>query len=541
MIGHLVLFSWPLVVYLLFTRYHPATALSGAIIGGYLLLPGNIQYNFPGLPTIGKSLVPALSALIVASMVLRPQPGRGREAVTRATGARGTQVTVMPGLIPRSRAVQILLLMTFIGVVGTVATNTDTLRVGTRVLSAMRPYDAGSMVLGTMTTLLPFVLARKYLAEPDGQTRLLVVLAVAGLAYSLPALWEVRMSPQLSRMVYGYFPHDWRQHIRAGGFRPVVFLSHGLWLTAFFCISFLATLSLWRITEGRMRLRWLIGSAWLFGTLVLAKGMGALGIGIMLGAVIIFLPLRLRMFVAAGFAAMMLVYPTLRGADLVPTDAVLSFAHSIDADRASSLRFRIDNEDLLLAKANDRPLFGWGSWGRNRVFAPDGTDLSVTDGYWVMAIGTGGWIGYLSTMGLLTAPLILMALRWRSLGLTPATSGLALALTANLLDLIPNATLTVVTWLIAGALAGRLELGRAAVAQLADGPPQPLRTALRRSRQEGTRDSSDTAADALPGDPADTAPDDPAEATAGDPRALPLAPNPYTRQPHRHRPRREGQ
>lgn len=511
-IGHLVLFSWPVVVWMLFKRLHPATALGCAIVGGYLLLPGNIHYDLPALPTINKSLVPALSTLIAASVLVRVQPGRGREAITLAAGGGGAQVRVLPGLVPRSRAVQILMLLLLVGILGTVATNTDTLRYGTRTLSAMRPYDAGSMLLGALTTLLPFVLARKYAAEPEGQIRLLIVLAVAGLAYSLPALWEVRMSPQLSRTIYGYFPHDWRQHIRSGGYRPVVFLSHGLWLTSFFCISFLATLSLWRITAGQQQMRWLAGAVWLMLILVLAKGLGALAIGIVLGAVIVFLPLRLRMFVAASLAAMMLIYPTLRGADLIPTGAVVSYAGTVSAERASSLEFRLINEDRLLAKANDRPLFGWGTWGRNRVFDAEGRDLSITDGYWVMSIGTGGWIGYLAEMGLLTAPLILMALRWRALALTPATSGLALALTANLLDLIPNATLTAVTWLMAGALAGRLELGAVAVEGPERTAPVPLRPPTRRSRNNPV----------------------PAAVAADTAEALPPPANPYTRQPHRH-------
>ena len=433
----------------LFARLHPATALALAIIGGYLLLPGNVGFNLPALPTINKASLPALGAWAAAAMFVQTRPSLPNRLQS-----------VLPGMVPRSRVALILIVLMLAGVLGTVATNGDAVHYPAKRLPGLRLYDVGSLGLNAFMMLLPFLLARKYLAAPETHSRLLVVLAISGLIYSLLALYEVRMSPQLSSKIYGYFPHSWRQHIRAGGYRPVVFLSHGLWLAIFFCGSFLATLSLWRMTQGAQRIRWMIAAAWLAMVLVLSKGLGALAIGIMLATVIVFLPVRLRIMTAAIFAGIILFYPMLRGADMIPTERVLNFAANIDTVRAGSLEFRFDNEDILLAKANQRPLFGWGGWGRNRVFDETGADISVTDGYWVMAIGTGGWIGYLAQLGLLTLPLIFLALRWRGLELTPATAGVALALTANLIDLIPNATLTPVTWLMAGALAGRLEMGR---------------------------------------------------------------------------------
>ncbi|WP_207101604.1 hypothetical protein [Paracoccus shandongensis] len=457
MISMVVVLFWPVVVFWLFASRAPATAVMASILGAYLLLPQNYAIDLPAVPTLNKDSIPGLAAALAAALLVKGPRLRGM-----------APDMVLPGLWPRSRILRILFIMMLAGAIATVLTNGDVLRYGPQVLPALRPYDAGSFLGGTLFTLLPFLLARKYLAHPDAQRGLLVGLAVAGLAYSLPALYEVRFSPQLSRNIYGYFPHDWVQHVRAGGFRPVVFLSHGLWLAIFFCASFLAALSLWRSASGGPRTRWLLASAWLFLTLVLAKGMGALAIGLLLGGMILLLPVRLQVIGTAVLALVLLIYPMLRGADLVPTETVLAWAERVDPGRAASLRYRLDNEDILLAKANQRPAFGWGGWGRNRVLNEEGRDISVTDGYWVMAIGTRGWIGYLAQFGLLLAPMILMGLRWKTLALTPATAGLAMALTANMIDLIPNATLTPVTWLLAGALAGRLELGR--MAETAGGP-----------------------------------------------------------------------
>src|SRR5690606_36437626 len=121
--------------------------------------------------------------------------------------------------------------------------------------------------------------------------------------------------------------------------------------------------------------------------------------------------------------------------------------------------YRFLNEDLALEKVDQRPIFGWGPWNRQRVFDPDtGEELSTAlDGTWVLILGNGGWARYLGQFGLITFPLIALYFR-RPLELTLATTGLALALAVNLLDLLPNSSLTAVTWLMAGALAGRLEV-----------------------------------------------------------------------------------
>lgn len=43
-------------------------------------------------------------------------------------------------------------------------------------------------------------------------------------------------------------------------------------------------------------------------------------------------------------------------------------------------------------------------------------------------------------------------------GISPYAAGLALILAFNMIDLLPNATLTPLTWLIAGALLGYAEM-----------------------------------------------------------------------------------
>jgi hypothetical protein len=266
------------------------------------------------------------------------------------------------------------------------------------------------------------------------------------------------MSPQLNVMVYGYFPHSFLQHIRAGGFRPVVFLNHGLWLSIFFACATLAAFGLWRIRHSKRPLVFLLLAGWILITLFLSKSLGAFLITLALVPVLLFFPFRFHILVAGTLAVILLLYPVLRAGEFFPTERFLSLASRINDDRAASLAVRLRNEDMLLAKSNDRPYFGWGGWGRNRVYNERGEDVTITDGAWIIAYSSGGWARYIAELGLLTYGMLALALRWRRYELDPATAVLSIVLAANLLDLIPNATRTDITLLLAGALAGRLEL-----------------------------------------------------------------------------------
>ena len=237
----------------------------------------------------------------------------------------------------------------------------------------------------------------------------------------------------------------------------MVFLHHGLWLGIFLCMAVLGACTLWRqALRDRVRAApWLAAMLWLALTLVLSRNLGATALMLLFAPVILFAPPRLQVLVAAVFAGMVLTYPMLRGAGLVPTDTIHSLAQSVSEERAGSLKYRFDNEDMLLARANEKPLAGWGSWGRNRVYDPEtGRDLSVTDGLWVIMIGSFGWVGYVAQFGLLTMPLLILARR-RGAEIAPVTAGIAVLTAASLIDLIPNATLTPVTWIVAGAMAGQ--------------------------------------------------------------------------------------
>jgi len=68
-----------------------------------------------------------------------------------------------------------------------------------------------------------------------------------------------------------------------------------------------------------------------------------------------------------------------------------------------------------------------------------------------------GLVWYVAQFVLVICPILLLFGHLKSDAIIPATYCLALMLSANLLDLIPNSSLTPLTWLIAGALLGAVE------------------------------------------------------------------------------------
>lgn len=242
-----------------------------------------------------------------------------------------------------------LLMLTFIfSPIATVATNTEPVRWGDVLyLPGLLVTDAIALTLTQVLIFIPFVLARQYLVEAPMQRMVLVILMWAGLAYSVPALLETRMSPQLNIWIYGYFQHDFAQTMRFGGWRPTVFLYHGIWLAFFGLMALTAAAALFKFEQKR-RMIYLALTLWLGASLVLYKSLGAILLAMIVLPVVLLVGVRAQLKVAALLALLAIGYPMLKAVDLIPSERLLSAAASIDPQRANSLKFRFDNEDMLL-------------------------------------------------------------------------------------------------------------------------------------------------------------------------------------------------
>lgn len=460
-LAYAALFLWPVVAVVLFRKLGLAQALIATILWGYLLLPETVGIDLPILPPYDKTLAPTLAATVLAWAATRRA---AREEWFRArreaagTGARVVAPRVSYGRL--GKLVPLLTVVLLLVPVLTYMTNNYPIYLADRVLQPIKVYDIFSMSMNVVVTLMPMFLARRYLATPEARLTLLRYFVIAGLVYTVFILYEVRMSPQLNRTLYGFFAHSWVQHIR-DGFRPIVFLAHGLRVGIFMAMAVLAAATLVRhASTGAERMRWIWALVVLLGALTISRNLGALMIAVALLPFVLFAPRKLQGIAAVGFGLLVLFYPIARGSGLVPANQIVETLQPYAPDRSESLAYRLRNEDVLMARANQKPVAGWGLWGRNMEYDPDtGRIKTVVDGSWVIVIGTRGWLGYLSYFGLLCLPLIFMGLRARKLELDPVDMGLLMILCANLIDLIPNSSNGPLMWLVCGLVWARYEAG----------------------------------------------------------------------------------
>ena len=451
-IAYAMLLIWPLVILWMFRRWPPERALIWAVLGGYMVLPQLTEFNLPMIPALDKVSIPNLTAFAVCWVLL------------------GLRFSLLPDSWPG----KVLMVAFIVGPVATVFNNTAPIEGGTIVygqlkvlisdawqVPGMRIYDAVSELVRGLILMLPFFMARRLLATPEALREILVALMAAGLIYSLPMLFEARFSPQLHTWIYGFFQHDFAQMMRDGGFRPIVFMPHALWVAFFALMAFVAALALTREADHGRRPRLALVAIYLGVVLIACRSMGVQGFALALLPLILFVTPRLQLHAALACVSVPLVYPLVRGLELANVYRVSDFVAQHNPERAQSLAFRFYNEDLLLAHAAQQPLFGWGAWGRNllRDFWT-GELASVPDGQWIITIGSYGWVGFLAKFGLLALPVVLLWLAYRrtdNSAIPMAVGPLALILGVNMLDLLPNATLIPFTWLLAGALLGHGE------------------------------------------------------------------------------------
>lgn len=438
-VAYLALLLWPMASIVFFRTLTAERAIICTILGGYLLLPQMTAFDLPVMPALDKVAIPNLAALLGCVLFL------------------GKRVS----FLPESRIARILMLLFIVSPLLTVLTNRDPILFANGGIPALRLYDSVAAIVNQAIFLLPFFLGRQFLATEAAQRDILWLLVAAGVFYSIPMLIEVRLSPQLHVWIYGFFQHDFIQMMRQDGFRPIVFLYHGLWVAFFTMTTLLAAVALWRAAPPGGRTPFALASGYLAIMLVLCKSLGALSYGLVFAPIARFASQKAQIRLAVLLAMIALCYPLLRGGGLIPVEAMVDFAASIEQDRAASLLYRFDNENLLLDHASEKPLFGWGMWGRNQVYDPsDGKMLTVTDGRWIIVIGVYGWLGYIVEFGLLMLPLLLLNRGFRRLPpekASPYVGPLALMLAINMIDLLPNATLIPFTWLLTGALLGHTE------------------------------------------------------------------------------------
>jgi hypothetical protein len=131
----------------------------------------------------------------------------------------------------------------------------------------------------------------------------------------------------------------------------------------------------------------------------------------------------------------------------------------IDPARAASMEFRFTNEDMMLHKAQERIMTGWGGFARYKAYSETGEELSVPDGAWIIHFASGGIPRFYGVFGMLVWPLFRA---WRTYKLVPrsdAETFAALALLSAFLvvDLLPNGQFNQLSFVLAGVVIGQCQ------------------------------------------------------------------------------------
>lgn len=435
------LFGWIPFVAWLFSRVHPRQAAAIAFAAAWMFLPV-AEIPFKGLPDYTKVTATCTGIFLAAWIYDRE---------------RLLQFQFMIVDIP-------MLLWCTSPLLSSIANN-------------LGVYDGLSETMyQSFKWGLPYCVGRVYFIDIKGINILGGIIFIGGLLYIPFCLEEMLMSPQLHRLVYGFHQHSFAQTLRGGGFRPMVFMEHGLMV------------SMWMISASMIGL-WLAYSKILPGLFKDLPFQSLLKL-VPLPLLLLLLLVTTGLMKSTGaFVLFVVGLSTLYLSNKLKTTAIIwillcippvymvarstgwwtgekltaAISEKFSAERGQSLQFRFDNEKILVDKALDHPIFGWGGWNRSRVFDENGKDLTVTDGLWIITLGTKGLYGLVLLTVAILLPVVLLLYRttpakWNSVEYG-AISVMSVLLALYMIDSLLNGMVNPIFMLYNGGLCGLLAKG----------------------------------------------------------------------------------
>ncbi|MEQ9482324.1 O-antigen ligase domain-containing protein [Coleofasciculus sp. F4-SAH-05] len=429
--AQLAMLAWIPVVLFLFVRFPAQKAVIIGFIGAWLFLPQKAGFYFPGLPDYDR--VSAVSySILLATFVF--DVGRFRSF--------------------KFSWIDIPMLIWCL------------CPLASSITSGLGAYDGMSAVLDqTIAWGVPYFLGRIYLNNLRGLRLLAIGIFIGGLVYVPLCLFEIRMSPQLHQMVYGYFPHMFAQTIRYGGFRPQVFMTHGLQVGIWMMSASLIGIWLWQ--AGVIKQLWGIPMSWLVLvlsiTFVLLKSTGAWFL-MALGVAILFSAKWFRTALPF-FLTIVIIFSYLYGGVTgeftgEKKDGILQFVTTLtDESRAGSLGARFNQEEVLGDLARERIVFGHGKWGWVARDEETGKEYVAADSLWILGFTHNGVVGLFSLYLAMLLPVISFGVlrypgtTWFHPKVAPAAA-LAVVVMLFMFDSLLNAHPTPTYMLASGAISG---------------------------------------------------------------------------------------
>ncbi|MCO5165862.1 MAG: O-antigen ligase domain-containing protein [Planctomycetes bacterium] len=429
----LTLAVYPLAAASLFLVLPLRRAILAAYILGWMFLPQG-RYDLPGvLPDLDRSLSIGIGVLGALAFL---DPRR--------------LLSFRPGLID----------VPALGVIVTPLFSSISNDLG--VYDGLAALSSPLIMFGT-----PYLLGRIYFSDREGLRQLALAVLVAGVVYAPFCLIEARLSPQLHNWVYGSHQHSFAQVYRLGGWRPMVFLQHGLATAMWMGAATLTGAWLWS-TGVLRRPVWVLMLVIVALTTLLCRSLGALfllGLG---AAALVHARASGRAAVMAAILVVAPAYVSLRATGAWTGESFLEALRAVaPPDRVQSVEFRLHNETILAERAMERPVFGWAGWGRALVKGKQGNDETVTDGWWIIKFGQNGVVGLAAFLAASALPVCLFVGRvparwWARPEVAPAAALAtlcALYTVDNLLNAMFNPMATMALGALGGLLRGRA-LGR---------------------------------------------------------------------------------
>ncbi len=428
-------FGWIPLVLAVFCFFKPRTAVLFSLFGAWLFLP-MAGYGLVGLPDIGKLTVGSYAALL---------------GVMIFDANRFRQLRISKWDLP----MLVVMLSPFVSA----------------IMGGFSVYDGLSSIANVAGGCgVAYLLGRMYFNDVEGRHELSMAFLVAGLIYVPFCLYEMRLSPQLHQQVYGYSQHNFDQTYRMGGWRPMVFMQHGLAVGLFMAAAAVMGVWVWMSKQRRTLLGlpiivWVVP---LLATAVLCKS--ALALALLLVAVVVLLLVRMTHWTLPVLLMALLppAYMVGRITNVIDGQTVLARLTPVAGEQIGSLSVRIQSEQVLIPLALQHPVWGVSRWSRlvedSRGVRRDEADYGfqvVPDALWLLTLANRGLIGLTALVLVFLVPVFALLRKHRLTGnigarcLDPAT-GLAVVLVMHMADNLLNAMVSPVFWLMAGGLTGIL-------------------------------------------------------------------------------------
>lgn len=409
----IALFCWPFAVLAMFSLLPSRKAVLTAYIGAWLFLP-MAAYDIPGFPDYTKVLATTVG-VAAATLIFD---------VSRFLRFR-------PHWLDLPMAVFCLWPM------------------ASSLAMGHGAYDGVSAIVEqTIVWGLPYFFGRIYFTDLAAFRELTVAIVIGGLIYVPLCLFEIRMSPQLHNWIYGYHQHNFAQTMRFGGFRPMVFMQHGLAVGMWMSNATLLAIWLWRTKAvrrlGLIPISWLIPV--LLVTTILVKSLGALML-MVLGLVTIFTAKWMKgPWPLLALLAVPPVWMIARTFGFIDGQLVYDLVYPISPDRAQSFQVRLDQEETMRELALRHPIVGGSRWW----------DFG-NDQMWLLMFRNFGAVGLSAVTLVLLFPtsVMLWRIRFRRLVQSKYSPlvGLSLIVVLYMLDNLANAMINPIFILASGAIA----------------------------------------------------------------------------------------